>query len=252
MSHILSGWKDAFFAYYRPNKKQFWYIVFSFTVIAISSIWAGTALWQLLPIFIAHIYMLMQMRANRYMHILGFINAFIFAVAYLAQGLYTAFAVTIVINAPLNLISFVQWNKQMTGKETKLRRLTKKQILLLSGGFVLIWILLYVIFSWFGSPYLLLDNTTTILANVAAILGIFRYIEYTMLGVFNNILYVLLYITVVMDQPDQLPYLVNNAFGAISALISFRSMMKIYFMQRDREKIEAAEAKQHETKKEDA
>jgi len=229
-------WKEKVVAYYRENRKMIWYQAFSFTLIFVSALWAKTNLLMLVPIFIAHIYMVMQNRANRYMFLVTCVNSVFYGVAYLIQGLYTSAAYAILFSSTMNLISFFNWKKRTQNNETKLRRMTMKQFLLLCGGFVAVWLLLYVIFSMLGSPYILLDNTATILGAIGVILGIFSFIECTVFQVLCCFVCVILYIQVIFDQPTELPYLINNALAMGSSFICFVSMMKIYQRQQEKER----------------
>lgn len=218
-------------AYYREYKKMIWYQICSFTLILISAIWVKSQLYMLLPIFIAHIYMLLQARASRYMFILSAFNAVFFGLAYITQGLYTSAAYSIAVCMPLNIISYYNWKKRTHQNETQLRRLNRKQIFLVAAGSIVVWVLLYFIFSVLGSPYILYDNTATLIGALGVILGLFSFIECTIFQVVCCFTCVITYIRVIADQPAELPYLINNILAMGSSFVCFVNMMKIYKRQ---------------------
>ena len=67
------------------------------------------------------------------------------------------------------------------------------------------WLLMLGIFSGMKSPYMLLDNTVSLLSICVAFLTVFALVEGYIINVAACVLSVLVYIRLISDSPDQMP-----------------------------------------------
>ena len=73
-----------------------------------------------------------------------------------------------------------------------------------------------------GSSYMILDNTSSLLGIAVTILSLLRFEEYAPLNVVSGILGLVLHISVFLDTPSQLPYVIFTAYSIICAVIAVR------------------------------
>jgi len=225
-------------AFLSENKKELTAAICVAATIFASGLYFGCKIWQMIPLFVSTLaVMTLQMKANRYMFLVGGFNALIgYTSVYLSQGLYASALYSALCSGPIQLVTFALWQKKAYKHSTQLKRLTKKQILWISLGTVAAWLLMYVIFSLLGSPYLVLDNSVSLLGIIGTILSLLSYLEYTIISLACTIASVALYIDVILDQPDQIPHLIYNLYCAVTTWISFRYMVKLYRVQQDESK----------------
>lgn len=225
-------------AFLTENKKEMTAAVCVAAMVLLSGLYFGCKIWQMIPLFVSTlVVMTLQMKANRYMFLVGGFNALIgYTSVYFSQGLYASALYAVLCSGPIQLVTFALWQKKAYKHSTQLKRLTKKQILWISLGTVAAWLLMYVIFSLLGSPYLVLDNSVSLLGIIGTILSLLSYLEYTIISLACTIASVALYIDVILDQPDQIPHLIYNIYCAITTWISFRYMVKLHREQQDETK----------------
>ena len=227
--------KAELITFLQENKKEMIAAVSMAIVLLVSGIIVGCKLWQMIPLFVSTlVVMTLQMKANRYMFIVGGCNATIgYTLVYLSQGLYAAAAYSFLCSGPVQFITFYLWNKKAYKHSSRLKRLSKKQILWIAIGAIAVWCVMYFIFSLLGSPYLLLDNTFSLVGILGTVLSMLSYLEYTIISVVGSLSSIFMYINVVADQPDQIPHLLYAIYCAITTFISFRYMRKLYKQQQE-------------------
>ncbi len=208
--------------------------------ITVSGIVFEQSFWRMLPLYVSLIIGLLQSSVNRYASLIGAVNSLLYTAVYFYYGLYAMALYALLISAPLQLVTFIRWQKSAYEKTTVFRKLSAKQRVMVSGGFIGCWILLYIIFSALGSSYLLLDNTLTLLGILCTVITIFAYIEYTLIKVLSDICSLALYIAMILTTPEQTTYLIFTVYSTICGVIAIRRAWATY-------KKQEAERKQTET-----
>jgi len=215
------------------NKKELYRTAVVFVLILATGLYFKCKIWQMIPLFVSLTVILLQLKANRYMFLVGACNAGIgYTLVYFSQGLYAMAAYSLLCSCPMQILTFILWNRKAYKHSTMLKRLSKKQIILIVSGFAAAWLAMYLIFSLVGSPYLVFDNTTTLVGILSTILSMCSYLEYSLLGVLTYASSTLTYLFVIMDQPDQMPHLIYSLYAMISTAMSFFYMRKLYREQR--------------------
>lgn len=193
---------------------------------------------QLLPLYISLVIMLLQTKANRFAYLLGAGNAVLYAISYFTMKLYASALYALLVSALLQVITFIRWNKKAYGNSTELCRLTNKQRLLWLMGGLAAWLVLYLAFSLFGSPYLLLDNSVTIMGIAATIFGMLALIEFQFLQLASNAISCVLYIVMLRDDPSLITYLIYTVYSLVCCAMSAVYMSKLYKKQQEEKRYE--------------
>ncbi len=199
--------------------------------ITLSGILFQQSFWRMLPLYVSLVIGLLQSSVNRFASLIGTFNSLLYAAVYVYYGLYAMALYALLISAPLQLATFIRWQKNAYGSTTRFRRMTVKQRLLWSGGFVGGWVILYILFSVFGSGYLLLDNTVTLLGILCTVITMLSYIEYTLIKVLGDICSLVLYLVMIMTVPEQTTYLIFTIYSLICGIFAIRRAWSSYQRQ---------------------
>ena len=213
---------------------------FSFTLITIAAIlitWTGIAfkqnVFRILPLYISLIIGMLQAKANRYANLIGSINCLIYTAVYLGFGLYATAASTLLISCPMQLITFIRWNKRAYKHSTEFRSLNGKQWLILAATFVTSFLVLLAVLTATGSSYRLVDNGYTLVGIFVSILTMLSFREYTWFMIGTGILSVALDLTLMQDYPAQITYLIYSFYSLICIGRQFFSVRKLFAEQKN-------------------
>ncbi len=198
-------------------------------IIATSLLIIGTVVFkpplvEILPMYISIIVMLLNSNVSRYAFLLGGINSIFHTIASISLTLYSTAAQAFFVSMPFQIATFINWSKHTTNGETAIKRFSKKGRFLLFSIMILSWIILYIIFSFLNSSYLVLDNTVAVLSIASTILSLFRYCEGSVLSIISCVISLVLFAQVTIDNPEKCLWLVYNAYSAVCAFIAFIKM----------------------------
>ena len=90
-------------------------------LITISGIYYKQNFLRILPLYNSLIIALLQSRVNRYSNLLGSINSILYAAVYFYYGLLASAFQALLFSFPMQLITFIRWNKNKWEKSTVLR-----------------------------------------------------------------------------------------------------------------------------------
>ena len=189
---------------------------------------------RIFPIFVSLVIGLLQSRVNRFAPLLGGINSLAYAAVYVYYGLYASAVYAVVVSCPLQLVTFWNWSKRPYGESVILKKMSRKQRLLVGGGFALCWLGLFVALRIMGSSYQLWDNTTTLLGILTTVLTMLAYVEYAPLMIVGCVCSIGLYITMIFDTPEQVTYLIYGIYTLICCIKGFRRAMALYKEQNEK------------------
>ncbi len=204
------------------------------TVCAI--IWKATV-WRVLPLYNSLVIAHLNSRVDRRAFLFGGLNSILYAAVHFSYGLYAMAGYSLLVSMPLQLVTFIRWNKRPYENSTVFRRLTWKGRVGISTGFVTAWIALYALLSQFDASYLLLDNTVTLIGVLVSVLAIFPYIEYIWLNLLSVFISIVLYIVMLRENPEQTTYLVYNIYAFICVVMATHRSQKLYAAQQAVKKI---------------
>jgi len=186
---------------------------------------------NILPLYISLIIGMLQSRVNRYASLMGSINSLLYGAVYVYYNLYGSAFSAILFSCPIQLLTFIRWNKNKWEHSTKLRKLSGKQRLLIMAGFVAALVAMWIILPLIGSQYVFLDSLTNLLGILIYFLTMFAYVEYTFLMIINGIIGISLYITMLPETPEMTTYLIFSVYSFICIVFAFLKARKLYDSQ---------------------
>ena len=215
--------------FFKENKFLATLVSVTAVLILASGIYFKQEFLKTLPLFISLIIMVLQAQVNRYALIMGSINSLIYCYYYYTTQLYSTLAFALFISFPLQLISFINWSKNSQGSLTRLKKMTVKQRIMTFVICVVSWIALYVIFIYFGSPYIIIENTATLLGVLITVLTMLRFSEYATLQLLNGFINVILNLSVVLNgNIDSITYLIFSIYSYTCLILAFIRMHKTH------------------------
>lgn len=209
------------------------YVMMAITGISITV--AGVVFDQsflrILPLYVSLVISTLQTKVNRFALLLGGVNSILYGVVYIYYKLFGAAFSALLFSFPIQIITFIRWNKNKRGNSTELRRMTNKQRVLLFVGIAVLTVGMAVVLPLLGSEYVLLDSITTLLGIAIYFLTMFAFVEYTTLMLINCTLTVALYITMLEGAPDTATYLIYSIYSLICVGFAFFEARKLYAQQ---------------------
>ncbi len=176
--------------------------------------------WKMIPLYVSLFIALLQSRVSRFSPLLGGANSLLYTAVYFSFTLYGQAVYALLVSFPLQIITFIRWQKRKSGGSTVLRKMSAKMRILIAVAVAVIWVLLAFVRKNGDSSYYLLDNTTTLLGILATILMMLSFIEYTALMVINGCFTLLLYISMLEANPAQVTYIVFASYSLFCAVLA--------------------------------
>ncbi len=188
---------------------------------------------EIVPLYISLIIGFLQSRVNRFGSLIGGFNSILYGIVYFSFGLYGNCLYAILVSAPLQIITFIMWNKNAFKETTYFKVLTNKQRIAIIGGFLVCWIILYIVLQSVGSEHSLLDNTITLFGILTTVLMMFAFVEYTVLMVVSNIVSLVLYITMIAANPERITFLIYTVYSTVCCVIALFGARRHYIAQQN-------------------
>ncbi len=184
--------------------------------------------WRMLPLYFSLGILLLNSRVSRLAPLAGACNSLLYVLVYFSYGLYASAANTLLVSMPLQLVTFLRWNKNAYKQTTVFRRLTSRQRIDVAASFAAAWGALYLVMSALGSSYMLIDNTTALVGILATVLMLLAYVEYTPLMLVSELCHLVLYITMLAQNPEQITYVIFTVYSAVCRIIAVIQAGKTY------------------------
>lgn len=215
------------------KKEIFIFILMGCTavLITVAGIYFHQSFLRILPLYISLVVGLLQSRINRYANLLGSINSLLYGAVYIYYNLYGSAFSALLFSFPIQLLTFIRWNKNKWEHSTVLRKLSPKQRILTLAGFAVALVAMWIILPLIGSQYVFLDSVTNLLGILIYFLTMFAFVEYTFLMIINGIIGTALYITMLGDTPEMTTYLIYSVYSFICIVFAFFQAKKLYDSQ---------------------
>ena len=207
-------------------------------LITAAGIYFHQSFLRILPLYISLIIALLQSRVNRYASLLGSMNSLLYGAVYVYYKLYGSAFSAILFSFPIQLSTFIRWNKNKWEHSTVLRKLSGKQRILIAAGFAVALAAMWIILPLIGSQYVFLDSVTNLIGILIYFLTMFAYVEYTFLMIINGVIGTALYITMLVDMPEMTTYLIFSVYSFICIVFAFFKARKLYDSQQNEVKNE--------------
>ena len=227
----------------KENKKSvkdiILYVLMALTAIGITTaaIYYKQSFLLIMPLYVSIVIGLLQSRVNRFASMLGSVNSIVYGAVYLYYNLYGAAFSAWLFSFPIQLLTFIRWNKNKRGSTTKLRKMTPKMMILVSVGFCVALVLMWTLLPLLGAEYVFLDSVTTLLGILIYFLTMFAFIEYPFFMIINGILSSALYVTMLEESPETLTYLIFSIYSFICICFAFFEARKLYKAQQEQEEL---------------
>ena len=223
-------WKGILFMKKYLAEKNIMIIIMAitFAFITISGLMYKQSFLRILPLYISLVVVLLQSEVNRYANLVGGLNSIIYSVVYFYYHLYAMAAYALIISFPLQIVTFVLWNKQPWQNSTVLKRFSTAKRAVLIAGTIIAWAIICYFLSATDSSHKELDTAVTVVGVVATVLTMLSYLEYTVFNFLSTVFSTLLYIAMLKDTPEQMTYLAYSVYSVICTFIALINANKIY------------------------
>lgn len=203
--------------------------------ITVSGFYFNQNFLNILPLYISLVIGMLQSKVNRYSCLLGSMNSILYGVVYFYFNLYASALSAVLFSFPIQMITFIRWNKNKRGNSTKLNKLTLKQKLLMLVGYVVLLFLMWWLLPLVGAEYVFLDSVSNLLGIIIYFLTMFAFVEYTSCMLVNGLITIVLYITMLKSSPDILPHLIFAVYSFVCISFAFFEARKLYKSQQKEE-----------------
>lgn len=206
-------------------------MLITFIFITISGLVYRQSFLRILPLYVSLIVALLQSEVNRYANLIGGLNSVIYSIVYLYYHLYAMAAYAFIVSFPVQIATFVLWNKQSWQNSTVLKKLSLVKRSILIVGSIAAWGIICFFLSGTGSNYKEIDTAVTVLGTVGTVLMMFSYLEYTAFTFGSVFFSIMLYAAMLKDTPEQMTYLGFSVYSMICLLVAVFKANKIYKKQ---------------------
>lgn len=203
--------------------------------ITVAGVYYKQKFFLYMPLYVSLVIGLLQSKVNRYSCLLGSANSILYGVVYIYYKIYASAFSALVFSCPIQLITFIRWNKNKRGNSTKLNRLKLKHKLLLLVGYVVALVLMWFLLPLIGSEYVFLDSATNLLGIIIYFLTMFAFVEYTTCMLANGLITIFLYVTMLEGSPDIMTHLIFSVYSFICIAFAFFEARKLYKNQQKEE-----------------
>ncbi len=202
------------------------YAAITFVMIAVGAVYFKLNVFKFLPLLISIAVMFLQSKVNRFAFLVGALNSVLYAIAGVYMTLYSTAAYAFFVSFPLQIITFINWNRNTHDGATETKRLNAKGRISMFAIMAGVWLILFAVFSGLGSPYLVIENTSSVIGIVTTVLCMLRYSEYAILQIVGGVIGLYLYIVMSIDDPSNLVWVVFQVYSKICTLVAFIRMNK--------------------------
>lgn len=215
------------------KKDIFIFVLMALTgiLISVTGVYYNQSFLRILPLYVSLVIGLLQSRVNRYASLMGSINSILYGVVYFYYGLYGSAFSAILFSCPVQLLTFIRWNKNKWEQSTVLKKLTVKQRIFLSALFIVSLIAMWILLPYLGAKYVFLDSVSTLIGIVIYFLTMFAFVEYTFLMLINGVITIALNTEVAIATPETVPFLIFSVYSFICIIFAFFQARKLYRKQ---------------------
>ncbi len=218
-------------SFWRENFRMLLLMLATAVGITVTGIVFKQAWFRMAPLYVSLVIGLMQARAIRFAPLLGGFNSIWHGAVALHYGLVASAMSCFFFSCPLQLITFWRWQKRKYGASTVFRKLSWRWRGVVAVAFAAAWAIVAFVLDKVGSSYQLLDNLSTLIGILVAVLAMLSFIEFAPLQVISSILSICLTVFVICDSPEYTPTLIYNFYSTFCVLLGLFSVYKLYKKQ---------------------
>ena len=150
---------------------------------------------MVLPYFVSLVIGALQASANRYAPLIGGVNSIFYAIVYYYLGLNGNALYALLVSFPLQIITFIRWQKNKYGSSTIFKKMTWGGRALTAAAFVLAVVGFRAILNLMGGSQQLLDSMTTLFGILITVLTMLSFVEYSYLAPISGMVGLYMYIS---------------------------------------------------------
>lgn len=206
-------------------KKYIWHFYF-YTVIIIvfvSCVFQDASITLSIASVFGVMYSLLVARNYKLAPLFGIVNVFLYGFILLSQNMYGGFIYNVLYSLPMLIYGLYKWNKVSGNKDSGIKSVDKKTKIAV-GLLTFVIILIYsVILKNLGGNYFILDSMTSVLGYLGIFLLSNKYSEQWIVWIISNFANVILWISLTVENINNLPllimwlvYLINSFYGFYS------------------------------------
>jgi nicotinamide riboside transporter PnuC len=205
-------------------------ITVTFIAILTTGILFGQKAWRMLPLFISLAVMLLQACVNRYAYLLGGLNSILYAIAFFSMGIRESAISALLISFPLQVVTFILWQRKTQNNETSLRRLKLPTILGIALAYAISWAVLFFFFPHdtnASTLTIIMDTTVTLLGFITTVLTLLRFREYVLTQLLTAPLNLTMYIMMMVEgKTENITYVIYTVYTMICITMAMLRIKK--------------------------
>ena len=200
-------------------------------LITVSSVMTDQSFLRVMPLYVSLFIALLQSRVNRFASLLGSVNSIVYGIVYFHYCLYGSALSAVLFSCPIQMLTFIRWNKNKRGNSTLLRKMSWGKRGLMALGFCVALAAMWILLPMAGAKYVFLDSVSTLLGIIIYFLTMFAFVEYTVLMIINGLIGIFLNVAMVNDSPEIWPFLIFSVYSWICISFAFFEARRIYSAQ---------------------
>ena len=209
-------------------------MVFTAILITIAGVYYQQSFLRILPLYVSLVISLLQTRISRFASLMGGINSLLYGAVYIYYSLYGSAFSALLFSFPIQILTFIRWNKNKWEHSTVLRKMSRKQRVIVLFGFIGALAAMWILLPLIGAKYVFLDSIINLLGILIYFLTMFAFVEYTFLMIINGVISIILYITMLSDSPEIATYIIYSVYSFICIVFAFFQAKRLYDTQQQK------------------
>lgn len=180
-----------------------------------------------LPTLVTLVVQILLARANRFGFLLGGINALIYGISYFDEGLYFSLISAVLISAPIQAYSFINWSKKRTAdNRTELKIMSTRNRILAVAATLGAWVFAYFVLSGLfeGARLPIFDTLSFVFGITVSVLAALRFVESQYFSAVSSTAAIVMWILICIEDASNINYLIialYNLFMIVKAAINW-------------------------------
>lgn len=206
-------------------------IICTAVLITVAGVYYKQSFLLIWPLYNSLIVLLLHSRVNRYGSLMGSLNSLLYTVVYFHYHLYGSALSALLVSFPMQMLTFIRWNRNKWKQATVLRRMDTKQRLLTLLVYAVSLAVMSVVMPLLGAEYAFIDSASSLLGVFTQVMTMLAFVEYSVCMFIGCGLSIVLYITMIVDQPETATYLIYSVYSLICTFFTTVRARKMYSEQ---------------------
>lgn len=203
-------------------------------MIVVSGVIAKQAVYKILPAVFSLFIVLLGSKLYRAAFLLGAANCLLYSVGYFMEGLYGSLVSTLVISAPLQIVSWFMWKRSAYKQATLFRVLKPRWYPLLALGIAALWggMLFFSNRAGNANDLIVLDSLLFALGLTISVLSVFACVESCVLNILNCALNCVMWAILTARNVRGVTYLLIALYTVFRTSLALAACLKMYREQK--------------------